>query len=62
MMASFQFHQDQLASHCRICSGKLGRVTYTCVKHQQVLLDCLAINVEGDKPDIHPPPPPPQIL
>ena len=54
-MASSQFHKEKLDSHCRICSGKLGRVSYNCCKYQQLLLDCLAVDVEGDKSDIHPP-------
>lgn len=54
-MASSKFHKEKLAIYCRICSGKLGRVSYNCSKYQQLLLDCLPVNVEGDKSEIHPP-------
>lgn len=54
-MASFHLYQEQLARHCRICPWKLRRIFYNCSKQQQFLLDCVAVNVEWDKPNVHPP-------
>jgi len=53
-MDSLQYHKSQLQVHCRVCTGKLGRVSYACEKHANMLLECIDLNVSNDSPDVHP--------
>lgn len=58
-------HQRHLRSLCRVCAGKLGRVSYSCTdcateqgsstSHSKLLRLCLGCNIELDDPQIHPP-------
>ena len=53
-MDSLQYHKSQLQVHCRVCTGKLGRVSYACEKHAKMLLECIDLNVSNDSPNVHP--------
>ncbi len=48
------FHRLQVAQHCRVCAGKLTRVTYQCSKKKDQLLKYLGVNVEADLEGVHP--------
>ncbi len=51
------FHQQRVAQHCRVCGGRLTRVTYKCSTNtnKDKLKKYLGVNVEGDKEGVHPP-------
>ena len=51
-------HNRQLMLHCRVCAGKLGRVSYTCSQSEKcrsLLSVSFGIDTESDNPNIHPP-------
>ncbi len=48
-----EFHRLQVAQHCRVCAGRLTRVTYQCSKHKEKLGKHLGLNVECDQEGVH---------
>ncbi len=49
-----EFHRLQVEQHCRVCAGRLTRVTYQCSKHKENLGKHLRLNVVCDQEGVHP--------
>ena len=54
-----EFHQQQLAKHCRICGKRLSKLkkqapTYQCTQFQSDLLSTFAIDISNDLLTVHP--------
>ena len=47
-------HRQNLGSLCRICTKKLGRVSYSIQQKAALVEECFHISVSSDNPDIHP--------
>ena len=47
-------HRQNLGSLCRICTKKLGRVSYSIQEKAGLVEECFHISVSSDNPDIHP--------
>ena len=51
-------HIKQLQAHCRVCAGRLSRVSFSSSEPKTcspLLSDCLGIDAKTDLPHIHPP-------
>lgn len=53
------FHQLQLAKHCRVCGKRLCKAkskapTFKCTDHQSILFQCFGVDVSQDDPMTHP--------
>ena len=48
-------HVEKLSSLCRICGQKLGKDPVCAERYKLRIVDAYFINIEADKPDIHPP-------
>lgn len=54
------FHQSQLAKHCRVCGRRLSKarsraIVYDCSAHQPGLFTSFGVNLGDDDADTHPP-------
>ena len=46
-------HEDFLSQHCRVCSKRLGKMKYNCMKYSQILKQ-FEIDTSFDNTEVHP--------